>query len=433
MTSVLAQVLTVVLTSIVIVTSAATKIDRSYCNTAMNTGIIPPLPIAATLVQVHVLHRHGSRTKGGVDQQEAWLGESKVMYNCTSELLEGPDATVSPSGAVLFNKVYEPGRNELNGNCMTGQLVADGLLMCQASGRNLAKAYKNFLPSTPLDPADFYLRSDDVPRTLASGQGLFAAMYPDHEAVVPWHTMDVGSDAETMVPNPKVCPSLIDAASRALTHFEASEHYQHVSIPLASELSTALNRTITPNEIAGLLDPLMSVQCSTVPSIGGDPPAALNKNLQDRMIEESGYKLYYACNDTDVAKFGAGPLLGEILVKMEVVNAKEIRAPKLVIWSGHDTGPMAPVIGALRVGGAEFPRFNELLAIEMYDTSSSGTMIRIIHNGAVVTGLVPGCPQNSDLCPWKLFHDTVMRLVPTPSDCGREDSPAWWPVPTLQE
>lgn len=132
-----------VATSMVAIT-AATKIDRPYCNTAMNTGVIPALPPNATLLQVHVLHRHGSRTKDAASPTGIWMGESNVQYNCTSQRLEGPDATVSPGGAVLFNKVYLPGRNDLHGNCMTGQLVSKGLEMCKASGRNLAKAYKIF-------------------------------------------------------------------------------------------------------------------------------------------------------------------------------------------------------------------------------------------------------------------------------------------------
>ena len=422
-----------VATSMVAIT-AATKIDRPYCNTAMNTGVIPALPPNATLLQVHVLHRHGSRTKDAASPTGIWMGESNVQYNCTSQRLEGPDATVSPGGAVLFNKVYLPGRNDLHGNCMTGQLVSKGLEMCKASGRNLAKAYKDFLPPTPGDGSNFYLRSDDVPRTLASGQALFAAMYPDtgKSATVPWHTMDINSDAETMVPNPNVCPALVGARSRALTRFEASKHYQRVSIPLATELSTAINRTILPSGIAGLLDPLMSVQCSTVPSTGGDVPTAFTSNLQDSMIEEAAYKLYSSCNDTDVAKFGAGPLLGEILVQMEHAQARSMAAPKLAIWSGHDTGPMSPVIGALRVGGGEFPRFNELLAIELYDTSNSA-MVRVVHNGNVVTELVPGCSDSENgLCPWVSFHETVMKIVPTPSECGRADDPVWWPRPTQQ-
>ena len=440
---------TLVVHALMVALTTATKIDRPYCNTQMNTGVIPPLPTNATLLQVHILHRHGSRTKDAASPTEIWLGESKVIYNCTTQLLEGPDASVSPSGAVLFNKVYLSGRNELNGNCMTGQLVSKGLEMCQASGRHLAQAYKDFLPN---NYEDFYLRSDDVPRTLASGQALFAAMYPEGGDVVPWHTMDINSDAETMVPNPKVCPNLVGARSSALSRFQASKHYQFVSTPLARELSNAINRTILPLEIADLLDPLMSVQCSTVPSSGGTVPKTFTSNLQDRMIEEAAYKLYFGCNDTDVAKFGAGPLLGEILVKMERAlgqNEKENendneKAVKMAIWSGHDTGPMSPVIGALGVGGSEFPRFNDLLAIELYSststtsTSSAGAMVRVVHNGEVVTDLVPGCSDSVDsvhdgLCSWVHFHQTVMNMVPTPSECGRVDSPDWWPVPTAQQ
>ena len=40
------------------------------------------------------------------------------------------------------------------------------------------------------------------------------------------------------------------------------------------------------------------------------------------------------------------------------------RTPRFVLLSGHDSGPMAPVLAALRIGGREFPRFGDLIAIE---------------------------------------------------------------------
>jgi hypothetical protein len=59
--------------------------------------------------------------------------------------------------------------------------------------------------------------------------------------------------------------------------------------------------------------------------------------------------------------------------------------------------------------------------------------VRLVHNGAVVTQLVPGCEAGSAaspaLCPWGAFHATVAARVPTPAECGRSDSPPWWPVP----
>jgi hypothetical protein len=250
--------------------------------------------------------------------------------------------------------------------------------------------------------------------------------------------MDVGGDAETMFPNAKVCPALDAARAASDGAYHKSARYAQVTVPLAKELSRALNRSVEPDSVGSLLDSLMSVQCATVPSTGGDPATAFTADLQRRAIEEEVHRLYFSCNDTDVAKFGAGPLLGEIIVEMEMALASAMSggaasSPKLMVWSGHDTGPMAPVLGALKIGGAEFPRFNDLLALELYAVDGTGVpVVRLVHNGAVVTGLVPGCPAAAALCPWEAFHKIVTSQVPTPFECGRADVPGWWPTPKRQ-
>ena len=414
--------------------------DHPYCNTAMNTGIIPSFA-GTKLIQVHVLHRHGSRTKASVGKVPCWAGEEDTQYMCTAAPLEAPDFR-RPNGAVMFKKVYARGRNSLHGNCALGQLVTSGLEMCSASGRHLRQAYGSLLPlSLSGHESDVFLRSDDSPRTLASGQALFESMWNHSDStLVPWHTMDAAGE-ETMLPSTTVCPALEAALARLQTAVQRSAHYRTVTVPLASALSSALNRSITPGGIGSLLDCLMSVQCPTVPSTGGQPPASFTAQLQQATIDETTHALYTQCNDSDVARFGAGPLLGEVLVAMEAAAAGKPGTPKYVQLSGHDTGPMAPILGALRIGGAEFPRFNDLLAIELHMLTQARSSredshghvtshaVRLVHNGEVVSHLVEGCPSDSDLCPFAAFQATVADLVPTAAQCGREDSPSWWPHP----
>tara|TARA_B100000780_G_scaffold271575_1_gene232647 strand:+ start:60 stop:1853 length:1794 start_codon:yes stop_codon:yes gene_type:complete len=419
-------------------TTQATKIPRTYCNEAMETGIIPPLPSSASLLQIHILHRHGARTKSSYNTVPHWKNEDNVLYNCSADLLEGSSADINPDGStVLYRKLYVKNRNLLKGsNCMLGQLVQDGLKQCTSSGINLMKRYSSFLPTAP-NEQDFYLRSDDCPRTLASGQALFSAMYPKSNVIIPWNTMDINGNAETIAPNINVCPSLKQAEINLIAKYKLTNHYINDVVPLANKISIALNRTIAPDSVGGLLDPLMSVQCSTVPSTGGDPPLAFTAELQQLAINEQVSQLYYGCNDTKVAKFGAGPLLGEILVFMEKAiemdKGVESVVPKFIQWSGHDTGPMAPVLGALRIGGAEFPVFNDLLAMELYKMNGSDDefAVRVVHNGDVVTTFIPGCPTKEELCPWKIFHNTVAKIVPTAIECGRSDDPEWWPSPMV--
>lgn len=400
--------------------------SHPYCNEAMDTGVIPPLPAAgATLLQVHVMIRHGSRVQCTTDS--CWDG--LPTYDCSAALLEGPDApaaAVLPQGTVLYRKEYTAGRNRLPGNCALGQLVSAGVEMQRASGRHLRAAYGALLPASPIgNESAFLLRSDDSARTIASGQALFAAMYPSGgaSAVVPWH---VEEETTITCESSDVCPSFGAAVQAAQRKARASPHYAKVTVPLARELSVALNRTIAPAAVERILDCVMSVNCPTVPATGGRPPAALTPDLQQRAVDETTHGLYALLNETAVAKLGAGPLLGEVLVAMEAA-AKGAAAPAFVLLSGHDTGPMAPVLGALRIGGA-FPRFADLISIELHRVGAADHAVRVVHDGAAVTHHIAGCPP-AELCPWAAFHAAVAALVPTPAECGRADAPGWWPRP----
>jgi hypothetical protein len=47
-----------------------------------------------------------------------------------------------------------------------------------------------------------------------------------------------------------------------------------------------------PSQIGGLLDCIMSVSCPTVPSTGGEAPAAYTAELQQRTIDETTYDVF---------------------------------------------------------------------------------------------------------------------------------------------
>lgn len=423
-----------------------------YCNTAMDTGRIPPLPASAELVQAQVFIRHGARVRCSL-APDCWDGALDAEYDCSAALLQGPLAPTGsalPDGSVLYRKLYTKGRNELNGNCALGQLVADGVAQQVANGRHLREAYGHILPTSPAgaNASLFYLRSDDSPRTVASGQALFGALYPQlpggAAVVVPWHTEDAGGDGVTITCNSEVtCPALKAARAAAEVKAAATPHYANVSVPLAAELSAALNRTIRASGIGGLLDCLMSHACPTVPSRGGAPPAAFTPELQARAVAEAAFAMYAVYNDSAVARLGAGPLIGEMLVAMLTAVAQPASAYRFVLHSGHDTGPMGPLLGALGVAPSEFPRFGDLVAIELYRTGTAASRaplatggghgqhsVRLVHNGEVVTRRVPGCPSDADLCPFESFRAIAAALTPTPRECGRSDEPAWWPRPS---
>ena len=132
----------------------------------------------------------------------------------------------------------------------------------------------------------FLLRSDDCPRTVASGQALFAAMYDGHAGggpPVPWLTEDAEGENTIVCNSEVVCPAYGSAVAAASARSASSAHHAAVAVPLAARLSAALERTVLPNEIPKLLDCVMSVGCPTVPSSGGEPPPSFTAALQQAM------------------------------------------------------------------------------------------------------------------------------------------------------
>ncbi len=61
-----------------------------------------------------------------------------------------------------------------------GQLLPRGLNMSMRNGDNLRRAYGSFLPSSYLaDPSKVFLQSDNSDRVIASGNGVFRAIFKD--------------------------------------------------------------------------------------------------------------------------------------------------------------------------------------------------------------------------------------------------------------
>jgi hypothetical protein len=91
----------------------------------------------------------------------------------------------------------------------------------------------------------FYLRSDNDPRTMLSGQGLFSGMYPSSAAglvnntrVANWFIRD--SNFEDITPNSGRCPQLNDAMSTA-EYSDAMNTLQNQFTDLLNEVNTGMS------------------------------------------------------------------------------------------------------------------------------------------------------------------------------------------------
>jgi hypothetical protein len=384
----------------------------SYCG--VNNGKagvpIPPMPSGFTLKQVQTFIRHG-----------AWA------------------------------KNYIKGRNSLPGNCMLGQLTEIGHEQQIANGEALRAAYigpnatvGNLLPPamTPADiDRDVFLRSDDVERTILSGQALAKGLLnlgAASSAKVPlaWNTMDPEQD--NMYPNTNVCPAYLNAlntfeSSDAMKEFETS-----LLAPFIADVRPVLwkdNRTLGKDDVLLMWDCFWTHECPGEASLrSAIPPALLTQpksgkgSLADRLSYLVGKSQGMLTTDKDVARFGIGPLIGEFLKAMRPAADGETTAKKFVLYSGHDTGPMMPLLGAFGVFASDpfvFTPYASLISFELVENTSSKLLfVRMVYNGNVMRIPWKGCGpvggKDNWMCPWDGFISGAAALVPTTEECAKK-------------
>jgi hypothetical protein len=115
----------------------------------------------------------------------------------------------------VFGNKFSNG--ELLGSCKVGQLLPAGYKQQASNGKILREAYigaGKLLPAE-FDPNEVYLHSDDMERTIDSGQMMFNSLYPptgkspaESAEVIKWHTRD--HSAAILDPDWEGCPRLTE-------------------------------------------------------------------------------------------------------------------------------------------------------------------------------------------------------------------------------
>ena len=127
-----------------------------------------------------------------------------------------------------------------------------------------------------------------------------------------------------------------------------------------------------------------------------------------------------------MVRYGAGPLMGDVLAAMSAAAAGD--GKKFVLISGHDTGPINPVLGALDVMPSdpyEPPPFAAMIVMELLERSAGaggGLFVRVMYQGEVMrvpwAGVCGATAPGGDwLCEYEGFAKRVAAMVPTAAEC----------------
>ena len=277
-----------------------------------------------------------------------------------------------------------------------------------------------------------------------SGQALAAALLAPRgapgDAPLPWHVMDEASD--NIEPNPTLCPAYTAAAAAAQQTPAFQAFMAGEVAALSAALAPVLNRSVaTPARVSQTFDCFWTHWCPGDAALrAAIPPGLLagaaNATLVDRLNHVAGKFEGLLDTDPAVAKFGAGPLLGDMLSFLRPAAAADADAKKFVLFSGHDTGPMMPVLGALGIFDAfpyVFTPYASLIAIELLEDTTTASnaggsgalFVRVIYNGKVakvpwdVCGPHGGNELGGEwLCAYDGFAARVAAMVPTPEECA---------------
>jgi len=362
-----------------------------YCHVSMDWGPLPEPPDGAMeLLQAQVFFRHGARVQAG--HGRCWEGDDDGQWSC-----------VNPSGA------HGSAGDESSEECY-GQLVSSGYEQERRNGERLREAYvkrAGILPERLPDgdgsawkrlSPEVMVRSTASARTVQSAMALLAGLYPELDSqALPFAQEDAvqavstrSPDKETMAINPSMCPS---AAWRVQAHFQ--------DLPeAAAEEMLSLCRQLAPGRmntqecawwLTHLVDCLMSRICPTVSFTPRNLTVPAHFFSDDSALLRRVWK---ALDEASTGYFGTmvsggafSALASEILHSAEAAARKKSKVPRLMLFSGHDTGPMEPLSLAFGLRGEPpyWPAFASMIILEVWD-SPSGPFTRWIYDGKVASG-----------------------------------------------
>jgi hypothetical protein len=371
------------------------------------------------LLQVQAVVRHGARVP--YMKMYCWHGEAP--YNCNLNTIVAAQTSNHADNVHVrraprfYRKLYDwnttadPFGNEYPGTCLVGQLVTQGIDQHHANGRHLRAAYLGPLfggaealaGGLPAMEADYLLRSDDMQRTILSGQALFDGFFPPAEAspagahAVNWHTRDLSRS--TLYPNKALCPRLgvVGSAGERTAAFNALNN----SAALVA-LTSAWLRIAGPRfEWRRAFDCIMEARCNGRPLPHGITEKMFNESVA---YYESWNKINYNYNNAAFSKLAMRPLIREIRDQMLHTPVRR----KFVLHSGHDT-TVLPLMSAL--GGSVFdghwPHYAHMVVFELYagvgQDQLHPTHFRILSNGKPVR--MEGCA--TDVCSIETFKTFV--------------------------
>ncbi|XP_038576602.1 lysophosphatidic acid phosphatase type 6 [Micropterus salmoides] len=349
---------------------------------------------------VQVLFRHGARTplKSIPDVMEVqWVptlleppAHTKIDYVVT-------DLHGGPKPPAPVEDSYR--KNQLTGGTFPGQLTTVGMQQLYELGKRLRRRYieeSPFLSST-FNPAEVYVRSTNIVRTIESAKCLVAGLFQQKQIeIVPILTTE--AESEILYPNYHGCKLLKILGSH---RWAESSTLPDIAADLQSiqrALGIAAHQHI---DFILIRDDMVARETHGLPC-----PAVLDtwRNKVEQRAVDMIYHVYQPSKRENL-QLCVGPLLHTLLVNIEGKLQDTSSDPnrKLFLYSAHDT-TLIPCLMALGIFDMKWPPYAADITLELHQhRQTSKPFVKVSYIGQ--DQLIPGC--SGVYCPLEEFKQAL--------------------------
>ncbi len=94
---------------------------------------------------------------------------------------------------------------------------------------------------------------------------------------------------------------------------------------------------------------------------------------------------------------------------------------KMYLYSGHDTGPIMPMLGFFQFQFNAWSPYASMINIELFEDVKTGNLyVLTTFNGQIILLPSPCDGDNNEhsMCSWEAFLDYVKPVIPTSEECS---------------
>lgn len=134
----------------------------------------------------------------------------------------------------------------------------------------------------------------------------------------------------------------------------------------------------------------------------------------------------------EYSKLAMGPLWAEIMEKINpIINGDSQPTTRLALYSGHDS-TIAPLLASLGMWNAtSWPPYASYFNVEVHEIIDgqsdskyfpSKFAFRLVYNGQVITGNMPGCMSSLEMCDINVLTKRVNGFATRERNCGGKNT-----------